>query len=686
MPIVLHKPCPHNIVGWSVSSLGLLSKPQMNQSQNPLIAAKQPHPQSYLIAILMQAPAVTIGDVGSALLSDGCTQPFMQEMARVDKNHSERNAHRLFNRYGLALKVPLSTLQVLKSAEDDDPLSLPYLGIRDYVHALINKNKYEQVLLGGLKVGPKAEALCSTFWSRYRFTNPDHVVFQVPEQERQRYIPILLHGDKGRTLQKAPIFVMSWETPFGLDPQLLKSCSYDCKSYLRKQFADGKLKWSCSERVQNSGTKRKYEAMHECTMQSSPGCPGGSKLNQKLPDSHQRHNSKGHSYVSRWLISAIPSKIYNRNANALRSLLKQAASELTGLFKDGILHEASGTRFHFAFIGVKGDAEFHWEAGEFNRSYHNTGLKRELMICHQCEAGAPNLSFTDCRDTPQWAATIGTSEPWDVLPPLNHVPYATSNPASLYLFDPFHVLKYGVFRDCIASVVVRLCGMTYFDYEHSDLIGIEWRLERAYAMYQLWAAASGKNPTLKKFTKANFNFEKYNKFAWVNCKGSESTLLLMWLSWQLQMILASPKEEWHVHPLQAMKQMVEAALTFIGVMHSHGLWLPRSCSQLLVDSGLSFLRGYNFLAQHCIDCRVTGFRLRPKLHYLGHIVFDQQMQLRRGAQFTLSPAIALCEQNEDFIGRLSRVSRRVSARTCSERTIQRYLVKVRLLLEKMFGK
>ena len=183
------------------------------------------------------------------------------------------------------------------------------------------------------------------------------------------------------------------------------------------------------------------------------------------------------------------------------------------------------------------------------------------------------------------------------------------------------------------------------------------------------------------------NFSKYRHFPWINCKGSESVLLMMWLDCYLGILLEKPaKQQWHLQPLQAMRQTAQAGLTFVGIMHSHGLWLPRCCSELLMDSGLSFLRGYNFLATHCMDRRVTGFRLRPKLHSLGHIVFDTRVQLARGAQYTLSPAIALCEQNEDFIGRQSRTSRRVAAKTCSIRTIQRYLVKIRFLLQRMLPK
>ena len=633
-----------------------------------------------------EAPASSIGEIAGAVLRDGCSHPSLQQASRVDKHHSERNAHRLFNRYGLSLKVPMTSLEV--SSSEEDPLSIPFLAIPDFASKLLNS--YEQTLFGGLKVGPEAESLCSEFWSRYRFTNPQHVIYsQVKESDRRSYIPCLLHGDKGRTLQKSPIFVLSWEVPFGLGPALLSKCAYDNVGYARKQVSDTKLKWSCSHRLsQDSFTrKRKYSDLdwRECPLASNPGCPEGSKF-EHGKNSHQRHNSKGHSYLSRWLVAAVPSKVYNRNAQALKTLLKEMADELTQLYTHGLVHQSSNKVFHMALIGVKGDAEFHWEAGEFNRSYHNTGLVNECKMCHQCDAGAAGLSFTDCSDSPQWAATIGRSDPWDALPPLNHAPYATGNPTSLYLFDPFHVLKYGVFRDCIASIVVRLCAMKYFDFEPSDLKGIPFRLERAYSMYRLWALAAGKNPTLKGFTKSNFNFKKYSHFAWVGCKGSEATLLMMWLDSYLGLLLEKPvKEEWHLVPLKAMKQTVQAGLTFTGIMHSHGLWLPRCCSQLLVDSGLSFLRGYNFLATHCMNRKVTGFRLRPKLHYLGHIVYDLQLQLSRGASFTLSPAIALCEQNEDFIGRQSRVSRRVSARTCSVRTTQRYLVKIRLLLEKMFS-
>ena len=626
----------------------------------------------------VEAPASSIGELASAVLMDGSSLPSLKDASKVDKSHSERNAHRLFNRYGLALRVPISWLEVPVQSVGEEFLAIPYLKVTDYLKLLVGK--YEQTLLGGLTLGEASEELCSTFWKRFETYQQDHVVYtQLSEEDRKNCVPIMVHGDKGRTLQKSPIFVCSFESVWGLPPDMLARCAYDNRAVSRKQFHDGRLSFTCQDRI--AGKKRSFQDMtdDECTVGLKKHLDH--KSNPK--DSHQRHNSKGHSYLSRFLIAAIPSKMYNRNGDALPCLLREVAKQLTEVFETGIKHK-SGTVLRFAFIACKGDAEWHWEAGRFTRSYHNTGVTNELPMCPQCEAGVPGLSFTDVSDRPAWFATMARSDPWDETPPLNRAPYRLSCPASLYKFDPFHVTKFGVFRDAVASSLIRLAAMTYFDFEDGASKSVAARLERAFSLYKLWTLAAGKNATLKKFTKANFNFEKYSQFAWVNAKGSEVTLLLMWVDFLLDQIMAKPlKQAAHRMPLQAMSQMVKGALNYVGIMHSHGVFLPAACAKLQVKSGLAFIRGYAWNANFCMERSVSGFRLRPKLHYMHHLILETQQQLDQGAQFALSSALWLCESNEDFIGRLARVSRRVSARTSALRTTQRYLVKARCLLERL---
>ncbi|CAE7816444.1 unnamed protein product, partial [Symbiodinium microadriaticum] len=64
-----------------------------------------------LRALAERAPACVIGEIAEAVVADGSAVQNIREATKVDKNHSERNAHRLFNRYGLALRVPISFLE-----------------------------------------------------------------------------------------------------------------------------------------------------------------------------------------------------------------------------------------------------------------------------------------------------------------------------------------------------------------------------------------------------------------------------------------------------------------------------------------------------------------------------------------------------------------------------------------------
>ena len=275
---------------------------------------------------------------------------------------------------------------------------------------------------------------------------------------------------------------------------------------------------------------------------------------------------------------------------------------------------------------------------------------------------------------------MGSSDPWhaDELPPLNHAPFSGTFPAFLYKFDPFHVLKFGVFRDFIASSIIRMCLMGLFD-AAGDSVAIEQRLERSFASFKLWQLANKKCAAVKGFTKDNMKFKTYRSFAWINAKGSDVTLLLMWLDFVTGLFCGMHDS----HVLRAIHQATRGALDYIGVMHSHPLWLRRACAQVQVHAGYTFVRGYMWLATNSMEQGMAGYRLRPKLHYMCHLLKETQDQLLRGSEHILSSAAFLCETNEDFIGRVSRTSRRVAARTACYRTTQRYLTKMRALLDRL---
>ena len=505
----------HNVRGSDFASL--------NQAPaNSLTPKPSTYPNRNLSATI-QAPACVIGEIAEAVVADGSATRNIREATKVDKNHSERNAHRLFNRYGLALRVPISFLEVQQSSSQDS-IMLPYLKITDFLKHLLNK--FEEALFAGQKAdSDAARDLCRTFWGRYESYHRNHVAFKdLDDEDRCHTVPIAVHGDKGRSLQKSPIFVFSFECVWGLPPDRLQKVAYDTRRVSRHDTHQGHLKWSCGRRAFG---KRCFNQMSfdSCT------CRSADHLNPTCKGNHQRHNNRGHSYLSRFLIAAIPSKLYNRNKQALPSLLKQAAGDLRKVFEEGILHERSGKRFRFALVGAKGDAEWHFEAGGFNRSYHRSGTKNDGPMCPLCDAGTEGVSYTDVSDAPEWHRSIGRSVPWESTPPLNEAPFSTDFPANLYKFDPFHVLKFGIFRDAVGSTIVRLALMGYIDFDDDNgTRNIVDRLSRGFSLYKMWCLAENRNPSLKNFTKANMSFETFKKFAEVNCKGSEVTLLMQWLN------------------------------------------------------------------------------------------------------------------------------------------------------------
>ena len=78
--------------------------------------------------------------------------------------------------------------------------------------------------------------------------------------------------------------------------------------------------------------------------------------------------------------------------------------------------------------------------------------------------------------------------------------------------------------------------------------------------------------------------------------------------------------------------------------------------------------GYANLATHAHRRGWKLFKLRPKTHMLVHVSLD----LQKG-DLGLNPLSASCWQDEDMIGRVSRLSRTVHPVTASLRTIQKAL-------------
>ena len=133
-----------------------------------------------------------------------------------------------------------------------------------------------------------------------------------------------------------------------------------------------------------------------------------------------------------------------------------------------------------------------------------------------------------------------------------------------------------------------------------------------------------------------------------------------------------------------MQKLVQGTLNFLGVMHSHDLWLPHGCAGYMMKQGMCALRAYSFCGRVAMEQdRKRLFCMRPKFHYWAHTIFEMKRSYEDSHPQTVSPAIFNCEMNEDFIGKVSRISRHVSPRLTILRTLQRYGVAFQARLRRM---
>ena len=220
----------------------------------------------------------------------------------------------------------------------------------------------------------------------------------------------------------------------------------------------------------------------------------------------------------------------------------------------------------------------------------------------------------------------------------------------------------------------------FLDYPDSTTNIVD-RLTRAHAYFALWCQDQGRSPGLRSFTKGYFNLKTLVSAPWVNCKGSDAMLLLEWLVFMLKLFLVAPPVEGHTRLLKHMLQLCEACLD-IKMIHVHPLWLERSCSKRLYVKIMTVLRAYAVLGQSSMRLKIRAFIQKPKVHALHHLAWHLKTELQKGSTLVFSPQGWGCESNEDYVGRVSRLSRRVSVRTCDKRVYERVFLKTSALLRR----
>ena len=112
---------------------------------------------------------------------------------------------------------------------------------------------------------------------------------------------------------------------------------------------------------------------------------------------------------------------------------------------------------------------------------------------------------------------------------------------------------------------------------------------------------------------------------------------------------------------------------FLHGVYSWELWIPSDEAKQIAVSGANFLKLHGKAAQVAHSQGQLFFLLMPNYHRIDHLVWDMETQAAT-SPYVLNPLYCATQSDEDYIGRPSRLSRRVSPRLTIQRTLERSLV------------
>ena len=554
-----------------------------------------------------------VADVGecSAAKSGG-----LINLSKRDPKNGERDCHRLMTKQ-CRLALPLKK-RYLK-LRDGDP-KIPFLRFRDWLSMMLLHNCMH-ILVGLVRPDHDREhAILTAFWRNFELQEPTHPIFERARNGEiilGRTIPVLLHGDEGRSKKRSAFLVTNIHSVLG------RGVEVELRTASRKHYL------------------------------------------KMLP------NFMGHSYTNRFLACAMHKSAYTgKKSYVFDILLERLAAELAHVSSTGVT-DRFGTQWWAVCVGIVGDWPWLQKSGSLERSFLNATKHRSAAgaprvcrgICHLCAAGQPGVPFEQVGTRhPTWRNTFLQQSPFSRPSPFQVLPHAPGENelARLFHFDLFHCFHLGLAKNYLGSMIALLS-------QREPGTSIDTRFEQLTAKYLGWCSTNGRPAHVQRLTKEMINWVSttvYPTGGWH--KGDLSTSLLLWVESRFL------SEDWSDDDLLFLGgEAAVAANKFIRILYTSGVWLCSSDAAEVANYGFRFLRRYSDCALRAFQRNLRHFVIQPKAHAMHHLFLSMLEASSLGP--VMSILCTSVQQDEDYIGRASRLSRHVSETHISERVCDRYL-------------
>eukprot|EP00435_Cladocopium_sp_Y103_P057543 s710_g19.t2 len=572
-----------------------------------------------------------VEDARSAIKRDPCL--VLKNISQAPLNDADNRVFEELKNAGYAFDVPITSMAL------SDDFQYPCIRPIDMMRKTIEAGFIDKVL----GVHPsRAEQTFSQFWTRYRKTHPDHDLFDSGWEniDFNRLVPYYLHGDGGRTYKKGSILVLSMYSALGQgtakNPVAQPDLDQSASSRKRKRHDD---KW------------------------------GDDDLQMGI-------NLLGNSLANRFLFAAINVLHYKHALDRLDTLLDLWGKELRYLLDEGF--EYGGHTWKVAVLGVTGDAPFLKEVGFHNRSFHNvrkssTAKKALPGVCWLCSAGmtgGPAFEDTSIVSA-EWIRTSGVNNPipWAVPSPLlMHLPIDQLRPAEFYRPDFFHIYHAGVGKDFSASSCI------YFLRSIFKARNIDISLETANTELRAYLKNTKDRISFSKLTFDLLGYESSKSFPVGHWSKNLDTATMM------KFVERVAKDHLPIYEgdeiLKLIAEASEAMGSFVRILLSSEYFLSPQQAGEAIKCGHFFLLRYMSLTKVCMGHKLCLFAVKPKLHMLAHLVLRMLLQYRSNKAAVINCISESTFMAEDFIGKVARLSRRVSPRLQGLKLLYRYLIAI----------
>ena len=557
----------------------------------------------------IRAARGVVNDIGAELAEKSRG---LKELSSINEHNSERDVETLQRQYQLRLPVQISELK--KSPGVRYLGNFHVIALESWAQFLVDYNVWHVVVGLHQPNKPREEAILAKFWDQYRSLFPDHQLWALGEKHGinwARCCPVLMHGDEGRGRKRAPFLVTSYHSVlgFGTAAANAKRC------------------------------KRPYISM---------------KLNYS-----------GSTHIHRLLSGCLPKMV--KDDAALQDLLSFMANDCVRMIEQGVRSQ-HGDRYWMACINICGDWRWLQKCANLERSY-STVQKRPLTatsqprgICHWCLAGTRGVDFEDLTASGKWKQTmfLPGDAPWKSPPVLLKIPHQPLRPAALFSYDLFHSWHLGLGKVFAATALALIT-------DRFPEGAVDARFCHLTDLYMTWCDEQRKSPFITCITKETCGWPDRKTFPngqW--SKGHVTTSLMHFIqdyfSWN------------DVSDDIMLAKCKEATTCFnfcLSSLYDNDVWLSPEESRSIGQTGMKALRLFMENAKLAFDRGEALWAYMPKSHVCCHI-FDLLASAPLNHP-TLSPLVHSVQVDEDYIGRKSRLSRRVDPKQVVLRVIQRSL-------------